>query len=177
MNYTPRRVGAQIGKDAEAIGTAESGGDAGADSLSPTARSTEEAGSAGVMWRLIETAHALEDRLEQVLGAVGLSTPRLSVLTELVKESEPLPLSELAARLSCVRSNITQLVDRLEADGLVRRVSDPSDRRSVRAQITEQGRERQAAGAERMAGVQAEFAARLREPDRSALGRALEALR
>ena len=30
---------------------------------------------------------------------------------------EPLPLSQLAERCSCVRSNITQLVDRLEADG------------------------------------------------------------
>ena len=128
------------------------------------------------MWRLIEAARALEDRLEEVLGGIGLSAPRLSVLTELANEADPLPLSELASRLSCVRSNITQLVDRLEADGLVRRVADPNDRRSVRAQITPLGRERQSAGAERMAGVQAEFAARLGEVDRVALNRALQAL-
>jgi len=38
-----------------------------------------------------------------------------------------------------VRSNITQLVDRLEKDGLVRRRSDPDDRRSVRAALTPAG--------------------------------------
>ena len=36
----------------------------------------------------------------------------------------------LAERLTCAKSNVTQLVDRLEADGLVRRKLDPSDRRS-----------------------------------------------
>lgn len=138
--------------------------------------SVVSASSEQMMWRLIEAAHALEERLEQVLGGEGLSAPRLSVLTELVKKADPLPLSELASRLSCVRSNITQLVDRLEADGLVRRVADPGDRRSVRAQITPLGRERQAAGAERLAGVQAEFAARLGDTDRSALSRVLQAL-
>ena len=34
---------------------------------------------------------------------------------------------------------MTQLVDRLEADGLVRRVADPTDRRSVKAEITDEG--------------------------------------
>jgi DNA-binding MarR family transcriptional regulator len=37
---------------------------------------------------------------------------------------------------------MTQLVDRLEADGLVTRTSDPADRRSVLAAITEEGRRR-----------------------------------
>ena len=53
---------------------------------------------------------------------------------------ESLPLSQLAARLSCVKSNITQLVDRLEADGLVSRAGDPADRRSRLATMTAAGR-------------------------------------
>ena len=129
------------------------------------------------MWGLLEAARALEERLEGALGEVGLSSPRLSVLTELVKSQSPLPLSELAAKLSCVRSNITQLVDRLEADGLVRRVHDAADRRSIRAELTPVGRERQAAGAERLALVQAELAGRLRGIDGSALQQVLSALR
>jgi DNA-binding MarR family transcriptional regulator len=51
-----------------------------------------------------------------------------------------LPLGQLAERLACVRSNVTQLVDRLDADGLVTREPDPNDRRSRLAVITEAGR-------------------------------------
>ena len=147
---------------------------------SPTSASPAEAQvppGERMMWSLLETARALEERLEGALAEVGLSSPRLSVLTELVKSTSPLPLSELAARLSCVRSNITQLVDRLEADGLVRRVHDAADRRSIRAEITQAGRERQAAGAERLARVQSDFADRLGSVDESALAQVLTALR
>ena len=138
---------------------------------------TEQPSGEKMMFGLLEAARALEERLEGALGEVGLSSPRLSVLTELVRSPSPLPLSELAARLSCVRSNITQLVDRLEADGLVRRVHDSSDRRSIRAEITMVGRERQAGGADRLARVQAEFAARLRGVDGAALEHLLSALK
>jgi DNA-binding MarR family transcriptional regulator len=140
------------------------------------ATTSEQAAREKMMWSLLEAARAQEERLEGALGEVGLSSPRLSVLTELVKSTSPLPLSELAARLSCVRSNITQLVDRLEADGLVRRVHDATDRRSIRAEITPSGRERQAAGAERLERVQAEFAERLSGVDGSALQEVLSAL-
>src|ERR1044071_8477254 len=88
------------------------------------------------IFSLLHAAHALEDKLEETLNKVGLSTPKYSVLNELSSAGNPLSLSDLAARLSCVRSNMTQLVDRLEGDGLVRRVDDPEDRRSVKAAIT-----------------------------------------
>jgi DNA-binding MarR family transcriptional regulator len=39
-----------------------------------------------------------------------------------------------------VKSNVTQLVDRLETDGLVSRTSDPNDRRSRFAVLTEAGK-------------------------------------
>ena len=125
-----------------------------------------------VMFSLLGAAHALEDRIEQQLGQVGLSMSKLGVLTQLVEAGEPLALSELAARLSCVRSNMTQLVDRLEADGLVRRVDDPADRRSVLAAVTRLGEERQVAGAQELAKVREEFTAALPVADRVALARA-----
>ena len=71
-----------------------------------------------------------------------LSLAKLHMLQALVKEGQPLPLGQLAERLSCVKSNVTQLVDRLEADGLVQRTSDPDDRRSKQAVITDEGRRR-----------------------------------
>ena len=128
------------------------------------------------MFSLLGAAHALEDRLEHRLGEVGLSMSKLGVLTQLVEAGEPLALSELAARLSCVRSNMTQLIDRLESDGMVRRVDDATDRRSVRAAVTRLGEERQADGARELALVREEFAASLPPADRAALARVLAAL-
>lgn len=119
----------------------------------------------------IEAAHQLESRVEDDLAAVGLSLARYGVLEQLAGAPDPLPLGELAERLSCVRSNVTQLVDRLEAEGLVRRVADPTDRRLVRAELTAAGRERQNAGAERLRRLQAAFAAALTVADRTALDR------
>src|SRR6266478_7407373 len=99
------------------------------------------------MFLLMHAAGTVEKRLEDALGTVGLSLAKFGALTFLVRAGEPLSLSECAARLTCVRSNITQLVDRLEAEGLVRRVEDSADRRSVRAALTPAGRERQVSGA------------------------------
>jgi DNA-binding MarR family transcriptional regulator len=90
---------------------------------------------------------AVEARLEAALEPLGLSLAKFGVLTKLVAAGEPLALSVLAERSACVRSNITQLVDRLEADRLVTRAPDPHDRRSIRAELTPAGRALQAEGA------------------------------
>jgi DNA-binding MarR family transcriptional regulator len=129
------------------------------------------------IFSLIHAAHALEDKLEETFKGVGLSTPKYSVLNELVSADEPLPLCELAARLSCVRSNMTQLVDRLEADHLVRRVDDPSDRRSVKAEVTDEGRRRHAGAATELARLHEDFAANVAAEDRAALSRLLTTLK
>jgi DNA-binding MarR family transcriptional regulator len=63
----------------------------------------------------------------------------MGVLRHLVQEGAPLALSVLAERNRCVRSNITQLADRLEADGYLRRVPAPGDRRAVLAEPTTAG--------------------------------------
>jgi len=87
----------------------------------------------------LETADAVEARLEAAVSPLGLSLAKLGLLHHLAEAKEPLPLSELAQHQNCVRSNITQLVDRLEKEGLVRRRPDPEDRRSVRAALTPAG--------------------------------------
>src|ERR1700736_6064122 len=96
---------------------------------------------------LVHAAHRVEARLEEALAGVGLSIAKFEALSVLVSQDRPISLSELAEKLTCVRSNVTQLVDRLEADGLVKRTDDPADRRAVRAEVTALGRERHAAGA------------------------------
>lgn len=129
------------------------------------------------MIALIEAGHIVEGRLEEALAAVGLSSAKYRLLEQLVGAGEPITLTRLAEGLGCVRSNITQLVDRLEGDGLVRRVDDPSDRRSIRVQLTPEGEARQREGAEVMARITAEVAAVVSERDHLALCRVLSALR
>lgn len=69
----------------------------------------------------------------------GLSSGRLGVLFRLLRAGET-SLGDLAVALDSTPRNITGLVDHLERDGLVERVPDPDDRRSVRARLTEAGR-------------------------------------
>ncbi len=91
---------------------------------------------------LLRTGHWVDARLDAALEARGLSLAKMGVLRQLVEAGAPLSLGQLAERLNCVRSNVTQLIDRLEADGLVKREQDPADRRSVQAVITEEGKSR-----------------------------------
>ena len=129
-----------------------------------------------LLFALFHTAHALQERLDATFSALGLSAARYGVLDELARSDAPLALGDIAARQSCVRSNMTQLVDRLEAEGLVRRVADPTDRRSVRAEITPEGRERRAAGEQALAAAFQAFDDALSNNDRAALTRILAAL-
>jgi DNA-binding MarR family transcriptional regulator len=91
---------------------------------------------------LVHSGKFTEAHLDAALGTVGLSAAKWSVLKQLAEAGESLPLGQLAEKQACVKSNITQLVDRLEADHLVRRTPDPEDRRSVRAELTAAGRQR-----------------------------------
>ncbi|MCM3269733.1 MarR family winged helix-turn-helix transcriptional regulator [Paenibacillus elgii] len=67
-----------------------------------------------------------------------LSFTTLSVLHTLSLRS-PMRLNELIATEQVTQSAITQLVTRLERDGLVERRPDPSDGRAVLVHITPQG--------------------------------------
>lgn len=78
-----------------------------------------------LVFSFLNAGRAIEQRLEEALARVGLSLAKFGALTHLVEAGEPPNLSECAKKMTCVRSNITQLMDRLEADGLVRRVEDP----------------------------------------------------
>src|SRR5947199_9150187 len=69
-----------------------------------------------------------------------LSEGRLGVMFRLLRVGD-CQLGDLADELDSTPRNITGLVDHLERDGLVERVPDTQDRRSVRARLTAKGRE------------------------------------
>ncbi|HET9379566.1 MAG TPA: MarR family transcriptional regulator [Streptomyces sp.] len=69
--------------------------------------------------------HALTGAQAKLLGLLSL---------------EPLPMRKLAQQLKCEPSNVTGIVDRLEARGLVERRPAPADRRVKVAAATDEGR-------------------------------------
>ena len=131
----------------------------------------------GGMLGLLGVAQVLQNRLEAALESVGLSIPKYFALQRLVEAGAPVSLSSLAERQRCVRSNITQLVDRLETEGLVRRVDDPADRRAVLATITPLGVERFETATTAISDVQTELASRIEPEDRESFLRVLAAIR
>jgi DNA-binding MarR family transcriptional regulator len=106
-----------------------------------------ETGRTG-LFAVLHASSVLEGRVETRLAEVGLSLAKLAALRRLTEAGESLPLGQLAERLACVKSNVTQLVDRLEADGLVNRTADPNDRRSRLAILTDAGRAAYTKGSE-----------------------------
>ena len=71
---------------------------------------------------------------------VDLSHARLSVLRAIYfGEDHRLTLNELGRKLKVSRTNVTNLMDGLERDDLVRRSINASDRRLIDAQLTEKG--------------------------------------
>jgi len=120
----------------------------------------------GLMLAVIQSARHIQERLETVLESVSLTPAKYQALDALVKAGTPMALSELAGSLRCVRSNITQLADRLELDGLVKRVDDASDRRAIRAVVTPLGVERHEAGMTAIVELQREIASGTSGADR-----------
>jgi MarR family transcriptional regulator, organic hydroperoxide resistance regulator len=77
-------------------------------------------------------------KVATALGKLGLSFPQAHAL-RLLEPEKPMPMSALADRLFCDASNVTGIVDRLEARGLVERGSAEGDRRVKALAITPAG--------------------------------------
>ncbi|MGH2686554.1 MAG: MarR family winged helix-turn-helix transcriptional regulator [Actinomycetota bacterium] len=115
--------------------------------------------------------------MSEALGGVGLTPPKFNVLMELAAETHGrLQLYEIARRLIRSAPNVTTLIDRLEADGLVRRERDGTDRRVVYAGITERGWKALARGAPAVFDVERRLIGRMPAADRKTLTRLLQEL-
>jgi DNA-binding MarR family transcriptional regulator len=88
-------------------------------------------------------AKQLHVAMERFAERHGLSESRLRVLMRLHHSpGRQLPLGALADSLGVTPRTMTDVVDLLERDGLVKRMPDPLDRRSVLAVLTESGASR-----------------------------------
>jgi DNA-binding MarR family transcriptional regulator len=81
-------------------------------------------------------------RVEEVLRPHELTFARYELLMLLLfSRNGSLPLSRLGDRLQVHPASVTNVVDRLERQGLVRRAPHPSDRRATLAELTDAGRQ------------------------------------
>ena len=88
------------------------------------------------------TAKNLRYIQRQTVSGSGLTPPQYSVL-HLLWERDERPFKEFAEFLQCSRATITGIIDTLERKGLVVRKTNPEDRRSLLATLTDEGRNMQ----------------------------------
>ena len=93
-----------------------------------------------VWFRLIRLESRIAAGVAEGLRAINLSVPQCDVLTTL-SEAEGVSQQALAQRLYVTKGNISGLLDRLAAAGLVERRSTAADRRAHEIHLTSAGRE------------------------------------
>ncbi len=131
-------------------------------SAAPTETPAKEAW--GHIWRIFQDD---KPRRMAIIAELGLSFQQAMALSRL-EPGTPLPMSALAASLQCDNSNVTGIVDRLEAAGLAERRAAEHDRRVKAIVLTPRGEEVRAAVVER-AGEPPAVIAALPEADARAL--------
>jgi DNA-binding MarR family transcriptional regulator len=126
---------------------------------------------------IMRAQQVLLARLNDLLRPLGLTFPRYEALMLLsFTRTGALPLGKVGERLQVHRTSVTNIVDKLEAGGFVRRVPHEGDRRATLAEITPDGR----AAAERATALLNDAAFgldALPDEDQEALTAVLRALR
>ena len=93
-----------------------------------------------VAWALLYQMHtAIFKTMERELLPIGVSPPQVLALAAIKLSSEPMTPGRLAALLAQETQSLTGLVDRMEAQGLVQRIRDLPDRRTIRLALTVAG--------------------------------------
>lgn len=97
-----------------------------------------------VIGRILRIARLLEKHREAVLADFGLNVWSFDMLATLRRQGPPYQLkpTDLYGLLMLSSGAMTNRIDRLEKEGFVVRLRDPSDRRSVMVQLTKSGIER-----------------------------------
>jgi len=91
---------------------------------------------------LWKTSHAIMKADEISIVRVGFDSRTDFAVLEVLLHKGPLPVNTIGRKVLLTSGSITTAVQRLEKRGWVRRTPDSSDRRIVRVELTDPGRER-----------------------------------
>jgi len=130
-------------------------------------------GDIGMMILLVTAGRSSESCLDSALALVGLTFTKWRTLDLLDRSSEPLSMKILVEKLGCAKSNVTPLIDKLEASGIVKRIGDPDDRRSVLVGLTDAGHALHKTGREALEVATQKLFAGYDHDDKAALRRLL----
>lgn len=92
----------------------------------------------GIEALLRSVALVLKKRGRDILGAFDVTPPQFEALLTL-RECGSLTMGELCQKLYLACSTATDLVDRMERNGLILRERDHLDRRVIRLRVTPEG--------------------------------------
>ena len=111
----------------------------------------DQAQGMAVVTSIMRLQQIFLSRADAVLRPLGLTFARYEVLMLLsFSRQGVLPLGKIGERLQVNAASVTNAVDRLEADGLVTRQSNPDDGRGRLASLTAAGRRSASAATEAM---------------------------
>jgi DNA-binding MarR family transcriptional regulator len=131
------------------------------------------------LWiRLLRVVHVVEGELrERLKREFDTTLPRFDVMSALYRERDGMLMSDLSRFLLVSNGNVTGIVERLVADGLVQRSAREGDRRAFIVRLTEDGVARFAAMAAAHEEWIAELLGEVSETDAKALSAMLKAFR
>ena len=94
------------------------------------------------LWlRLFTCKMLIENEVRRRLrDSFGVTLPRFDLMAQLDRAPNGMTLGELSRRMMVSNGNVTGLVDRLAAQGLIKRRPSPTDRRAQLVSLTPEGR-------------------------------------
>ena len=126
------------------------------------------------VWRtfLHAHAHAIRELERELLAECGMPLGWYDVLLQLAEAPQHrLRMADLAERVLLSRSGLTRLIDRLQAEGLVRREPSPDDARGTFTVLTVDGMARlRTAAPVHLAGIRKHWLAHFDDDDLRELG-------
>ncbi len=92
-----------------------------------------------ILWKAF---YAVEAHDRRSIRSLGFASDSDFAVLEALYSKGPLPVNALGRKLLLTSGAITTAVDRAQRQGLVRRLAEPTDKRVVRVELTEAGREK-----------------------------------
>lgn len=96
-----------------------------------------------LLFLMAQASAAISGEFHRWLAAEGVPVATWRILASLHPDAA-LTIGELCASCLAKQPTMTRMVDRLTREGLIRRATDPDDRRRVTVRLTESGRARAA---------------------------------
>ena len=90
---------------------------------------------------LVLVARRWRALLDERLRAIGQSSARMEALAAIINSPSLSAQVDIARRLKIEGPTMTRMLDTLEKDGLVERLTDPADRRTKQLRLTPEGKD------------------------------------